>query len=230
MATRTLPGLGLTGFWPLGDNNWKAAMDANLRIMSALVNGAVKSRTTALPGTPTLGDIYIVPSGGDANKIAIWDGEVGAEAWVYLTPKAGWHTYVIDDDENVQWSGTSWGVFAGAGGGGGVYDIRLGFTTPPTTAEVLDTILLPREVTFPAAFAGSVGLIGTNPTASFVITVKDDGVDIGTITISTGGVFTFATTSGTAKVVSAGSVLTFVAPVTVDATAANAVITLAGAL
>ena len=37
MAERTLPGLGLTGFWDLGANNWKGGMDLNLRKLSLLV-------------------------------------------------------------------------------------------------------------------------------------------------------------------------------------------------
>lgn len=230
MATRTLPGLGLTGFWPLGDNTWKAANDANIRTLSALVNRSALSRTTALPGSGSIGDIYIVPSaaGSHANEIAIWDGEVGSEAWVYLVPNPGWHLYVEDDTENVQWDGTSWSVFAGAGGGSNAYDLRLGFSATPASNQVLDTILIGRDLTLPANLAGSLGSIGTNPTASFVISVQDDAVEIATITIGTDGSFTFATTGGTAKLVATGSVLTFVAPATVDATAANAVMTILG--
>jgi len=108
------------------------------------------------------------------------------------------------------------------------YDVGSGFSDVPTTAQVLEVIMIARELVFPANFAGSVGDITTNPTGSFVIDVDDDGVTIGTITISTGGAFTFATTSGTAKTVAAGSKLEFIAPVSVDATAAGAVWTLLG--
>lgn len=103
--------------------------------------------------------------------------------------------------------------------GGSPYDIRFGFSSIPITNEVLDTIPLPREVILPANMSGSVGIIGTNPTATFVIDVKDDGTIIGSVSISTSGVFTFTTTSGTAKTIAAGSILTFVAPTTVDTTA-----------
>lgn len=116
------------------------------------------------------------------------------------------------------------------GGGASPYHIRFGFNAIPTTAKVLDTIPLPEEVTLPANMTGSVGIIGTLPTATFVIDVKDDGTTIGTISISAAGVFTFATTSGTAKVIAAGSILTFVAPVTVDTTANNCSVTVLGTL
>lgn len=113
-------------------------------------------------------------------------------------------------------------------GGGGAYDIRGGFNSVPTSSQILDTVPIVTEVDFAAAFSGSIGKIAINPTASFVVDVLDDGVVIGTITISTSGVFTFATTSGTAKTVAAGSFLEFRAPATVDATANRATWTLKG--
>lgn len=228
--SRALPGLGLTGFWPLGNSGWKPGMDVNLRTLSALVCGSVASRTASLPGSPALGSVYIVPAGApsNANSLAIWDGAPGSEAWVYLLPKAGWHFYVVDEDLNVQWDGTAWAVFAGAGGGG-AYDIRGGFGSVPTSSEVFDTIPIVRDVTFPANFAGSMGRIAVNPTATYVIRVEDDGALIGEISISSLGVFSFSTVSGTPKTVLAGSVLSFVGAATVDATADRAAWTLLGA-
>lgn len=118
---RTLPGLGLTGFWDLG-SAYKPGMDENLRLVSALLDGRVKSRTTVLPGTPTLGDIYIVRSddGTNPNKLAIWDGASGSEAWVYVTPHEGWMFYVLDEDTNYQFDGAAWAAFTGGSGGGSV--------------------------------------------------------------------------------------------------------------
>lgn len=113
MTERTLPGLDLTGFWPLGDNSWKDGMDTNLQVLSALTQFSVISRTTTLPGSPSDGAIYIVPSdaGSNANDVAIWDGPSGSEQWVYLTPKEGWRGWVQDDDEIVVFDGTNWVVF-----------------------------------------------------------------------------------------------------------------------
>lgn len=107
---RNLPGLGLLGFYDLGDDTWKDGMDSNLRTLSALVARGVVSRVTALPATPTLGDIYIVPSGAGSNpnEIAIWDGAPGSEAWVYLTPIEGMRLYVADEKADAIWDGTVW--------------------------------------------------------------------------------------------------------------------------
>jgi len=120
---------------------------------------------------------------------------------------------------------------AGGGGGGGTsyYDVPMAYSGgPPTSSEVMTSVMIARQVTFPANFSGSYGNIGTNPTATFDIDVRDDGASIGTISISTSGVFTFTTNGGTQKVVAAGSLLEFIAPATTDSTAADMIATLAG--
>ena len=109
---RTLPGLALTGFWDEGSNGWKDAMDANLRALSTLVQLGVISRTTSLPGSPTDGDIYIIPSGdADAGEIAVRDNG----AWVNLAPVEGWRAWVKDDDETVVYDGSAWAAASGGG-------------------------------------------------------------------------------------------------------------------
>ena len=54
MTKRTLPGLGLTGFWNIGDD-YKTEMDFNILMLSALVQAGAKSQTTNLPGSGALG-------------------------------------------------------------------------------------------------------------------------------------------------------------------------------
>ncbi len=105
------------------------------------------------------------------------------------------------------------------------------FTSTPTSSEVLCLHVAPVAFTFPANFAtpSAQGNVGTNPTSSFAIDVKNNGTTIGTITISTGGAFTFATAGGTTKSVAAGDILKFIAPSSADATIANVAITLQGA-
>jgi hypothetical protein len=61
MASRTLPGgVALKGFWALGEDGWKDEMDANLRIMSALLQGRALTLASALPGSPADGDIHLL--------------------------------------------------------------------------------------------------------------------------------------------------------------------------
>jgi hypothetical protein len=108
------------------------------------------------------------------------------------------------------------------------YDLALAFAGTPTASELIGKLIVPRAVELAANFGGSYGHIGTNPTATFAVDVKDDGSTIGTISVSTGGAFTFTTSGGTAKTVAAGSRIEFFGPGTADATAADIAATLAG--
>lgn len=114
------------------------------------------------------------------------------------------------------------------------------FTSVPTADETLGLHVAAEAFTLPANFAGAFGKIGINPTSSFVITVYQNptftgllitgGTNIGTITVSTGGVFTFATAGGTSKSILQGEMLGFKGPTTPDATAACAAFTLEGTI
>jgi hypothetical protein len=132
--------------------------------------------------------------------------------------------------------GTANGLFAvssgiGGGGGGALYDLGFYYSGgPPGASELLFTWVAPRDIDFAADFAGAVGHIGTNPTATFAMDVTANGASIGMISVATGGVVTFTTTGGTAKSMIAGDRLEVVAPASPDATAADIAVTLAAAL
>lgn len=120
------------------------------------------------------------------------------------------------------------------------YRVGLFFTSIPTADETLGLHVAAEAMTLPANFSGAFGKIGINPTSSFVITVYQNptftgllitgGTNIGTITISTGGAYTFATASGTSKAISQGDMIGFKGPTTPDATAACAAFTLEGTI
>jgi hypothetical protein len=105
------------------------------------------------------------------------------------------------------------------------------FTTTPTASELLAQFSIVENIVLPANFTGSVGQVGVNPTSAFVLTVKKNSTTtIGTISISTAGVITWATTGGTTQALAAGDYVTFTGPATPDATIANVSITLRGQL
>jgi hypothetical protein len=107
--------------------------------------------------------------------------------------------------------------------------VRFFFTTTPTASEILLLFVAEQAMTFADDFAGSRGSCGTNPASSFALDVQKNGASVGTITISTGGVFTFVTT-GTTVSLAAGDVLKIVAPSSPDASCANVAISLKGSL
>ncbi len=94
------------------------------------------------------------------------------------------------------------------------YDVAFYRATAPDVAgETQQVIVVARDIQFPADFAGSVGYVDTNPAATYTMSIKKNGVEIGTVSISTGGTFTFATaSSGAAQTMNAGDRLEFVAP------------------
>jgi hypothetical protein len=96
----------------------------------------------------------------------------------------------------------------------------------PGASDVILRYNFVETVEYQDNFLASIGSIATNPTSSFVIDVNKNGSPIGTITISTGGVFTFATTGATAERFDYEDILELVAPATPDATAAGISITL----
>jgi hypothetical protein len=118
MNQRDLPGvIALEGFAPFQDSNWNDWMDPNLLKLSVFVQGSVLSATTALPSTPTDGQIYIVPVGEtEATKIAVRD----SSEWVYYEAGEGMRLYVADESAYFIYNGTAW--VADAGGGVTVQD------------------------------------------------------------------------------------------------------------
>jgi Protein of unknown function (DUF2793)/Concanavalin A-like lectin/glucanases superfamily/Chaperone of endosialidase len=75
------------------------------------------------PGSPTLGDAYIVASGGTGawaghdNHLALY---VNSQ-WQLIAPLPGFMTWVLDEGVEVFWSGTAWTIVTGGGGGATTY-------------------------------------------------------------------------------------------------------------
>lgn len=95
---------------------------------------------------------------------------------------------------------------------GSIYDFGAAFASAPVAGSVITRVEIGRNITIPANFSGGSAHVATNPGATFDVDVRDDGVSIGTISISTGGTATLTTVGGTSKSVAAASVVTFVAP------------------
>lgn len=112
---RALPGLGLFAFWTLGSNGWKDQHDANLRLLSALVQPRVLSFLTAVPGSPADGDMHVLTDAPNDNAIAIRD----LGAWVYVTPAEGWTVYDRATNTMFQFTGTDWVPLLPMPAGGG---------------------------------------------------------------------------------------------------------------
>lgn len=95
---------------------------------------------------------------------------------------------------------------------------------PAAGAEI--SILVTFAMTLPSGLTDSLYYAPTAPAAEAVVSIKKDGTEIGTLTVSTGNSPTFAAASSTSLV--AGDRVTFGFPATQDASWAGVSITLAG--
>ena len=168
MPERILPGLGLRAFYEPGQRNWGESISEDLRLVSALVQARALSRSTSLPTSGSLGDIYIVPGAAatNANNIALWDGTPGAEVWVYLAPEPGWEIWILDEELRVRFTGSAWVDLPRLG----VVQVRTLIGTAHTlelidTGSILETtgasavtVTIPDEATVPFAIGTLINL------------------------------------------------------------------------
>lgn len=199
--------------------------DAALLLIEALLRGSVADRDlTAPPGSCAAGAAYLV--GGSAT--GLWSGHDGefavavgvdaANGWIFAdVERAGFQLWVADEALRIEWSGSAW-VTAG---GSQPYDFGFTFEDTPGADAILGRVRIGRNITLPADFAGASGGGDVDPDATYAISVQDDGVEIGTISIADTGTITWATDGGTAKAVAAGSEVTFVGQTTPDASIAG---------
>ena len=131
-------------------NEFLEALDAHIHL-------SVKDRDlTAPPGSPTVGDRYLVaasPTGawsGWAGRIAVW---MASLSWLSFVPKEGWRTWVDDEDREIQYDGTAWnemvpnsiqtGITAFAGGGqGSATQLTAQVCVVTTVATAADSVKL----------------------------------------------------------------------------------------
>ena len=111
MAALTGANLGIHYGWDARESGWNSGMDANLKLVDALLHLAVKSRALATPpATPADGERYIVgasPTGAWAGK----SGQIAVRregAWAFCAPKAGWLAYVEDEAVLTVFKASGW--------------------------------------------------------------------------------------------------------------------------
>jgi len=115
--------------------------------------------------------------------------------------------------------------FADAPTGASPYDLNLGFAGSPN-AGAADLFLAPRAVTIDAGDPGEV-YVGVNPTdGTATIDIQVNGVSVGGIDITTGGVITWDLSADIQ--LNAGDTLALVAPSPADSTLADVIVAFKG--
>lgn len=118
MTAVTLPNTGLQAGFTAGESGWDDEMNRNLRVLDALVQAQVVDKDLSTPPVaPTGGQVYIVgpaPTGAwatHAGKLAIrMVGDDLTAAWTFVTPKAGWKVFVVDESAEYRYSGSAWAI------------------------------------------------------------------------------------------------------------------------
>jgi len=97
----------------------------------------------------------------------------------------------------------------------------------PGAQGFMGGVILLDAVTFPVDFEGGDGSVETNPGSDFVISIRKNGAEIGTATISTAGAYSLETTGHTTVAFAVGDKLSFIGPDTIG-TAADFILSLEG--
>ena len=101
----------------VGQAQKHVTVNETLRRLDAVVQlSVVSASTTAEPGSPTDGAVYIVPSGKSGaswSSFANWSlGYYRDGAWEQVSPREGWLAYVKDTDLLLHYTGSTWQLFA----------------------------------------------------------------------------------------------------------------------
>ena len=107
-----------------------------------------------------------------------------------------------------------------------IYDVAMGYAGVPPTSTNLFTFNVVRPFTLPVALQGSIFTFGGAPTGTTVLTINQNGTQIGTITWTSSA--TYGTASFSSQITfSAGDQITIVTPSNMN-NATNLGITLSG--
>lgn len=117
----------------------------------------------------------------------------------------------------------AWRVYAGVPQ---AYDVQMGFLGSPV-ASATDRLLAGRPFLIDSADPGSVS-VSANPAASWVLDVRVNGVSVGDVTVSTGGVVTWDIAADVE--LARGDVLSIVAPASADANIEDVLVAFRGLL
>lgn len=101
MAVTTSPFFGIQYGWETGASGWGDPVNTNLKVMSFLDKGAVDDFVSSLPGSPSVGDSYVLTTD---NLLYVRF----AEGWVFITPQKNQQITKGVDGTLWQYNGSSW--------------------------------------------------------------------------------------------------------------------------
>lgn len=103
--------------WDEGNTEPNLVFNDLLLAMDALAQFTPEAITASPPGSPTVGQSWIVA----ASATGVWTGKDQQVAvavtggWIFYPPQEGWEGYVKNLDANYQFNGTTWSESSGGG-------------------------------------------------------------------------------------------------------------------
>jgi hypothetical protein len=202
---KTEPCSGLSYGWNSSES-WGTGMDNNLKLIGQRgIHPVVISRSlTSPPGSPALGDRYIVPSGatgawvGRTNQVAVFL----AGGWQFMTPAAGWVFFVSSESGTAYYNGASWSlpgissasftptIYGSTTAGSPSYSVRTGFYT--TNGPLLEVSVRVEISATGHGMAGDLRISGHPTVSSLGLGWSDPGVFSGMATSLDDTVFVVA--------------------------------------
>lgn len=178
--------------WLRGEDWWGDPVSNNFVLLDMLAHPNVKSITQTQPPTiNTLGDMYIVPTGGEEDFEG-HDGEMGIlteNGWYFLIPRRGVRVRCESPD--------AWFWFTGSAGWqleswspepveptGSKYDITIPVGFEPLPNDILGPVWIPEPMILHAGAPGSGGRMVEYPPAPAVFSIRRNNAVVGTITFS----------------------------------------------
>lgn len=188
-------------------------------LSTSAAGGAVHwDNVTNKPSLGTGDGDVVAPASHAADYVPQWNSTADSKILVAGFPITAVGKAILDDDTAAD-QRTTLGVDAVGVG------VSYQSGDKPAAGAIIN-ILVPHGVTFPSGLTGSAYYGATAPTAEAVVSIKKNGTEFGTLTVSTGNSGTFAATS--ASTFAAGDRLSLAFPASQDATWAGAAITLKG--
>jgi hypothetical protein len=178
-------------------------------------------------GTTTPLATYTDLAGSSANTNPVILDAAGM-AIIRQTDGVAYKWRVYDSDDNLLWTRDNITVGVSSASAASAYLIHIVHKGTVDAQGWMGGHIFDDDITLPIDFEGSQGAILTNPAASFEASIRKNGAEVGTATISTAGAFTFATTGGTTVTFTTGDQLDVYGPDVADGSAANIKMTLAG--